>query len=88
MIKLLFDNEIRNADVLHSFGFTSFPTLMACIISRVCRKPLVITTQYHPFGGRFKKILHRVLFILLNIFVTAFVVESRAEKENLRGILL
>src|SRR6266568_4804540 len=40
--------EVADADVLHAINFTSFSAIAWLLIGRRFRRPLVLTTFYHP----------------------------------------
>lgn len=44
-------------DILHSFHFVTFQSLLAASIRRVTRRPLVMTPSFHPWHGVYEDVI-------------------------------
>ncbi|MDQ2912528.1 MAG: glycosyltransferase family 4 protein [Chloroflexota bacterium] len=81
--------EVAEADVLHAINFTSFSALAWLLIGRLYRRPLVLTTFYHPppATGRpaLAALYDRTAGRLIAGGYGVLLVHSDAESRELRG---
>lgn len=61
MIKVPLEDEIRNYDIIHAFGYITYQSLVASMIKLIHKKPLVITPQFHPWRGMYPKTIGRFI---------------------------
>jgi len=83
MIKVLWASELRYYDVLHSFGYITFQTLLAYLAKMKFRKPLVITAQYHPWEGLYPKVVGKRILESADVIIA----QCSWEKEGLGSFI-
>jgi glycosyltransferase involved in cell wall biosynthesis len=50
MFPFLLSSDVQDVDIIHSFGYCTFQSLLAVIIGKLRNTPCLLTPQYHPWG--------------------------------------
>ncbi len=50
MIPYLLSSDVQDIDIIHSFGYCTFQSLLANALGKLRNIPCVLTPQYHPWG--------------------------------------